>query len=185
MRTRDTGSGYGWISIALHWLTAAIVVTMLTVGTLSQGAGAGPADPRMVHLHTTIGVTAYALLWGRIAWRFAVGHPGPLPRQGAVLFSIGKYFHFALLVAICAMLVSGPLIAWSAGQAIGVFTFSIPAPIAQAAELHRLARSVHGYAATFIFAGMMLHVAAVFKHTVIDRDGTFDKIMVADSGRRD
>ena len=32
---------------------------------------------------------------------------------------------------------------------------------------------------------MILHVLAVFKHTVLDRDGTFDKIMIAAGGRRD
>jgi len=26
MRTRDTRTGYGWISIALHWVTAAVIV---------------------------------------------------------------------------------------------------------------------------------------------------------------
>ncbi len=81
VRSSDSRSGYGWISIALHWLTAVIVLTMFVIGTLSQSAG--EADyPRLVHLHTTIGMTAYVLLWGRIVWRFAVGHPGPLPRQG-------------------------------------------------------------------------------------------------------
>jgi cytochrome b561 len=182
---RDIGNGYGWISITLHWLAAAVVLTMLTVGSLSQGSAEGPADPRMVHLHTTIGVTAYALLWGRVVWRFVVGHPGPLPRQGKVLFSVGKYFHYVMLFAIGTMLVSGPLIAWSAGQSIGVFTAGIPSPMAESPELHRLARSIHGYAATFILAGMLLHVAAVFKHTIINRDGTFDKIMIAGAGRQD
>ena len=76
MRVQDTRNGYGWISIALHWLTAAIVLTMWTVGIMSQIAGR-EGDPKLVHLHTTIGMTMYALLWGRIIWRFAVGHPGP------------------------------------------------------------------------------------------------------------
>src|SRR5207247_89744 len=85
VRVRDTTTGYGWISIALHWLAAAIVLTMWTIGIMSQAAG-GESDPWLVHLHTTIGMTAYALLWGRIIWRFTVGHPGPLPAQSAFLF---------------------------------------------------------------------------------------------------
>ena len=74
MRVQDTDSGYGWISIALHWLAAAIVLAMWTIGIMSQAAAEADA-PALVHLHTTIGVTAYLLLWGRIIWRFAVGHP--------------------------------------------------------------------------------------------------------------
>jgi cytochrome b561 len=51
-------------------------------------------------------------------------------------------------------------------------------------QAHDLRRRVHGFTASFILAGLILHVLAVFKHTVINRDGTFDKIMIADRGRR-
>jgi cytochrome b561 len=46
-------------------------------------------------------------------------------------------------------------------------------------------RHVHGYTASFILAAVILHVLAVFKHTVLNRDGTFDKIMIAARGGRD
>ena len=128
MRTADTANGYGWISIALHWLTAAIVLTMFVIGSMSQGA-AEETSLRLVHLHTTIGVTAYVLLWGRIVWRFMMGHPGPLPRQGALFFAIGKYFHFLLLAAIAAMLISGPAMIWLDGAPIHVFSVEISSPL--------------------------------------------------------
>ena len=182
MRTADTANGYGWISIALHWLTAAIVLTMFVIGSMSQGA-AEEASLRLVHLHTTIGVTAYVLLWGRIVWRFMMGHPGPLPRQGALFFAIGKYFHFLLLAAIAAMLISGPAMIWLDGAPIHVFSVEISSPLGKFPGAQHMLRTLHGYAASFILAGMVLHVLAVFKHTVLNRDGTFDKIMIAASAR--
>ena len=182
MRANDTTNGYGWISIALHWVTAATVIAMFTIGTMSQSADR-EGYVRLVHLHTTIGVTMYALLWGRIIWRFKVGHPGRLPRQGAFFFTIGKYFHFVMLIAIGILLVSGPLMAWSAGEAIFVFGLALPSPLSDFPTVHDALRHVHGYAASFILAGMILHVLAVFKHTVVNRDGTFDKIMIADRGQ--
>jgi cytochrome b561 len=178
VRTSDTGNGYGWISIALHWLTAAIVLMMFVIGTMSQGADE-KEYLRLVHLHTTIGMTAYLLLWVRIIWRFAVGHPGPLPKQGVVFFTIGKYFHFLMLIAIGVMLVSGPLMVWTSGNAIQVFALAIPNPLGKIESAQHILRSVHGYTASFIVAAMILHVLAVFKHTVLNRDGTFDKIMIA------
>jgi cytochrome b561 len=184
MRVNDTSNGYGWISIALHWLTAVVVLTMFVIGTMSQGA-AQEDHLGLVHLHTTIGMTAYVLLWGRIVWRFAVGHPGPLPKQGIAFFTIGKYFHFVLLTAIAVMLLSGPLMVWSGGEAIHVFAVTIPSPVEKLARVQHALRVVHGYTASFILAAMILHVLAVFKHTVLNRDGTFDKIMIADGGRND
>src|SRR5712691_8634216 len=152
MRTADTSNGYGWISIALHWLAAAVVLAMLVIGTMSQGA-AREESLRLVHLHTSIGMTAYVLLCGRVIWRFAVGHPGPLPKQGVAFFAIGKYFHFLLLIAIGAMLLSGPLMVWSAGEAIHVFAFTIPSPLGKLSGVQHVLRTVHGYAAFFILAG--------------------------------
>ncbi len=97
MRWRDTRSGYGWISIALHWLTAILVLTMWTLGTMSQTDVQDDAA-WYAHLHMTIGVSAYLLLWGRILWRFAVGHPGPHPGQSALLFPVAKAFHYLFLM---------------------------------------------------------------------------------------
>jgi cytochrome b561 len=181
---KDTAHGYGWISIALHWLTAAIVLTMWTVGTMSQISGRD-GDAALVHLHTTIGMTMYALLWARIVWRFAVGHPGPRPGQAALLFPVAKFFHFLLLVALGAMLISGPLMVWLGGDAIEVFDFAIPSPFAKLTDAQHILRRVHGLTASFILIAIILHVLAVLKHMIVNRDGTFDKIMIADSGRQD
>ena len=183
MRLQDTSRGYGWISIALHWLTAAIVLTMWTVGTMSQVASEEDY-PALIRLHSTIGVAAYALLWARIAWRFKVGHPGPRPGQHALLFPVAKYLHFLLLLAIGTMLISGPLMVWAGGDAIDVFVFAIPSPIGTSPAWHDVLRSIHGYTASLIVIGIVLHVLAVFKHMIVNRDGTFDKIMIADGVRK-
>ena len=183
VRLQDTSHGYGWISIALHWLTAAIVLTMWIVGTMSQVASEGDYQ-FLIHLHSTIGVATYVLLWARIAWRFKVGHPGPRPGQHTFLFPVAKWFHFLLLAAIGTMLISGPLMVWSAGDAIDVFAFAIPSPIGANPPLHDVLRIIHGYTASLIVVGIVVHVVAVFKHMIVNRDGTFDKIMIADGVRK-
>lgn len=182
MRLWDTANGYGWLSIALHWLTAAIVAALWLIGSMAQTAE--PADyASLVELHTSLAVSAYAFLLGRIAWRFAVGHPGALPKQSRVFFTIGKYFHFLLLGAIVVMLVSGPMMVWAGGQSIAVFGLSLPSPLGPLPALHETLRQAHGVTGGVILLGTALHIAAAVKHMVVDKDGTFDKIMVAASDR--
>jgi cytochrome b561 len=183
VRWRDTRSGYGWVSIALHWLTAIVVLTMWTLGTMSQTDVQDDAA-WYAHLHMSIGVSAYLLLWGRILWRLAVGHPAPHPGQSALLFPIAKTFHYLFLVAIGMMLLSGPLMVWSGGDAIEVFAFAIPSPFVPWPGLHDLLRRVHGVTASIIILGVLLHILAALKHIVFNRDGTFDKIMIADGAAR-
>jgi len=38
--------------------------------------------------------------------------------------------------------------------------------------------------ASVIILGVLLHILAALKHIVINRDGTFDKIMIADGAER-
>jgi cytochrome b561 len=132
----------------------------------------------------SIGVSAYLILWGRILWRFAVGHPAPHTGQSAILFPVAKAFHYLFLIAIGVMLVSGPLMVWSGGDAIEVFAFAIPSPFASWPGLHDILRRIHGVTASIIILGVILHILAALKHIVFNRDGTFDKIMIADGAER-
>lgn len=177
-RLADTASGYGWISIALHWVTAIVVVTMLFIG--SSIAGTEPERRgEVVVLHTSIGISAYALLWWRIVWRFRKGHPGPLPQQRRAFFLMGKYVHYAMLVAMACMLLSGPLMVWSQGDGIQVFGwFEIPTPVGPNHVARDFLHGVHVSAAGVIFVGLVLHLGGVYKHAAFDQDGTFMKMLV-------
>ena len=183
MRWKDPRSGYGWVSIAAHWFTAVVVLTMWTLGTMSQ-TDVQADSAWYAHLHMSLGVSAYLLLWGRILWRFAVGHPAPHPGQSALLFPVAKAFHYLFLIAIGLMLLSGPLMVWSGGDAIEVFAFAIPSPFAPSSGLHDLLRRIHGVTASIIILGAILHILAALKHIVFNRDGTFYKIMIADGAER-
>ena len=184
MKLTDSPSGYGWLSIGLHWLTAAIVVAMLVIGMMSQAADQAayprPGSSAHDHRHERLTLCCGAALPGalrsaiRDRWR----------RQNVVFFAIGKHFHFLLLIAIGTMLVSGPMMVWLDGDAIQVFAVAIPSPWEKWPDAQHLLRSIHGYVGLFLAAGIALHVLAVFKHIVLDRDGTFDKMMIPHDGRR-
>jgi cytochrome b561 len=177
MRTSDTRTGYGWISIALHWITAIVVLTIWFIGSSIH---ADPATTEStLRLHTSIAISAYALLWIRIIWRFKVGHPGPLPGQTGVFYTIGKYCHLGMLVAIGAMLLSGPAMAWARGDAIHVWNwFAIAPPFATNMGLFDTMHSIHVWCSRVIIIGTVLHLGGVYKHAAFNQDGTFGKMLV-------
>jgi cytochrome b561 len=176
-RLRDTAAGYGWISIALHWITGVAVLVLLFVG--SSIASAEDRDG-MVLLHTSIALSSYAFLWARIVWRVRTGHPGPLPNQRRSFFLVGKAVHYATLAALALMLVSGPLMVWSGGEGIGMFGwFSIPSPMSAHHALRDFLHGVHATSATVILIAVVLHLGGVYKHAAFDQDGTFGKMLVA------
>ncbi len=180
MRTSDTRTGYGWISIALHWLTAIIVLTIWFIGSSIQTAD-GMSESTL-RLHTSIAICAYALLWLRVVWRFLKGHPGPLAQQAGLFYILGKYTHYILLVAISVQLVSGPLMVWSMGSVIHVFDwFTIPGPFGKNTGLFDTTHMIHVWSARVIIIGTILHLGGVYKHAAFNQDGTFGKMLVAAS----
>lgn len=82
---RRYGQRLRWGSIVLHWLTAAVVLALLFLGSSIAGAEAAQRN-ELILLHTSIAVAAYVILWWRIVWRFRKGHPGPLTKQRECFF---------------------------------------------------------------------------------------------------
>lgn len=179
MSLKDTATGYGWISIALHWVTAIVIVYLLYIGS-SIGSLEGEARNASIARHTSVAITTYLLLVARIVWRFQYGHPGPSDEQRGWAFTLGKWTHMAILVVLCLQLVTGPLMRWSYGNEIEVFDwFAIPSPIEPSLALAGFLHSLHRYAAIFIFVAILLHIGGVYKHTAFNQDGTLAKIIFA------
>lgn len=178
MRLKDTPTGYGLISILLHWITAILIIYLLYLGS-TIGSQEGEARTLAVDRHTSVAIASYLLLIGRVIWRFYYRHPGPTEEQRGWAYTMGKWTHYAITGAIVVMLVTGPLMQFSYGRAIQVFDwFVISAPFETNFGLAGFLHSVHTAAALFIFLGILLHIGGVYKHTAFNQDGTLAKIII-------
>jgi len=174
----DTESGYGWVSIALHWITAILILYLLYLGSSIESLE-GEARVLAIRRHTSVAIASYAILLGRVIWRFAQGHPKPYDEQRGWAFSLGKYTHFAMLIAVVVMLITGPLMQFSYGRDIQVFDwFTIPRPFEASHALADALHRVHRGTALFIFLSVLLHIGGVYKHTAFNQDGTLAKIII-------
>jgi cytochrome b561 len=178
LRGSDRDGGYGWISIGLHWLTAAAILALLFAG---DSIGVVGADART--FHTTLGTCAWLLLAARIAWRLVEGHPPHAPEQDKLSFYAGMAVHYVLLAAIALMLVSGPLVGWASGGGIDIFGLHVVGAEPALPNLYAAARMLHIAGAVALAVGTALHVAGVLKHMFVDRDHTLDRIMVPPARR--
>lgn len=172
VRGADRDGGYGWISIGLHWVTAAAILILLFAGDSIGVVGDGARNT-----HTTIGSCAWLVLAARIAWRLQQGHPPRAPEQDRFSFYAGMVVHYILLAAIALMLVSGPLAGWASGRGITIFDLVIPGSQPALPAAYEIARLLHIAGAATLAVGTLLHVAGVLKHMFMDRDHTLDRIM--------
>lgn len=174
----DPAGGYGWISIVLHWLTVAVLLPLWFVGYATSHPGS-QSVLKLIHTHTTIAVCGYALLWLRVLWRFREGHPPPLPRQRGWSFQLGKFVHYLMLYAIAVMLVSGPMMAWSSGDGLHVFSAVIPSPLPKLPQLFSWLLAVHRTTSRIIMLAILVHVCGTLKHVAFNHDGTLGRMLVA------
>ena len=178
MSLKDTATGYGWVSIALHWITFVSICLLLYFGS-SISAYTGGAREDMLALHTSTAVLSYVFLWARVIWRFVYGHPGPTEEQGRIAFFVGKWVHMAMLVVLSLMLLTGPLTAWFSGIEIRVLDwFVIPSPFDANMSLGTSMHRIHRWMAIALFVGILLHIGGVYKHLAFNQDGTFTKMLI-------
>lgn len=178
MQLRDTATGYGWISILLHWVTAVLILYLLYLGSSIAGLE-GVARQQAIDRHTSVAILSYLFLLWRVVWRIVLRHPGPTERQRGWAFTMGKWTHYAMVAAIALMLVTGPLTQLSYGRDIHVFgAFSIATPFEPMFGLASFLHIVHASTAGFIFVSIVLHIGGVYKHTAFNQDGTLAKIII-------
>jgi cytochrome b561 len=175
-RLYDTASVYGWISILLHWTTAAIIIVLWFIGKSIMGLDSGDVDDRRA-LHVSIAASAWLLLVFRALWRFRSGHPH-VRGQSAFIHRVARSAHYAMLAVVLLMLLSGPLLVWSRGQAITLFGgLSIPGPFAESESLSQAAWFLHSNAAMLLFWLVLLHIGGALKHLMFHTDDTVARMI--------
>jgi cytochrome b561 len=124
-------------------------------------------------LHKSIGLLLFAVMLGRVLWRWLSPPPAALPNHGRMTRLASKLGHGFLYLGLLVLMLSGYLISTADGRPIEVFgLFSVPATLPAIPNQEDVAGLVHEYLAwaLVIFAG--IHALAALKHHFIDRDLT-------------
>lgn len=178
MRLRNTPTSYGLVSRTLHWLGAASILLMLATGYWADHAPNHVIAAARMGIHASIGMVLYLLIAARVLWHFAERAPEPLSTN-RVFNRIAKIAHLVMLGLIMEQLITGPVDIWSGGWPIGVFGwFKIPSPMPAGKQpWHDFIGDLHGTIGYILMALVALHLAAVVKHTLLDRDGTLRRML--------
>jgi cytochrome b561 len=171
----NTKAGYGWVSVALHWIVFVGVGAMFALGFQAEMAGeAGDRARRgaLMGLHVSLGVVMLALVVFRVWWTATQPKPDPVP-QAKPLMLLSSWTHRLLIAGLLVLVISGPLIVWSGGRAINVFDLiSLPSPFGARNEtLREAAGLAHGIGRFMLFVLVPLHILGAAKHLVFDQGG--------------
>jgi cytochrome b561 len=167
-----TEGRYTTVAIVLHWLIAAIVLGQFALGWWMQEIPKQPQGPRLeaFNLHKSIGLLVFGLMIARITWR--LGHPPPgLPTMPPWQARLARATHLLFYAALVALPVTGYLGSLFSGYPVKFFGLTLPAWIGKNAQWKEWMSAAH-FSLTWVLAtGLVLHMAGVAKHALLDRDG--------------
>ena len=173
----DDGTNYDNVAIALHWLTALLVVVQFAMA-ISWDWFAKPTAQAMESVHVSLGVLLTAVILARIAWRLIPGHQRPAVVSGWVKVA-SKGVHYLLYALLVAQAGLGFAWRWAQGHAVSFFgLFEIAGPYGQQGRpvrhvLHDLHENV-AWAIVILAAGHAL--AALYHHYAL-RDRVLGRML--------
>lgn len=164
-------SRYTTTAILLHWLMAIGLIGNFALGAVMHELDFSPAKLQLYAWHKWAGVTLFALLLARLAWRIG-NPPPPLPGTlSALARQAAGLAHAMLYVLMLAI----PLSGWLMSSAKGVPTvwfgvLPLPDLVGKSAGLGHFLEEVHERLNFALLVLVGIHVAAALKHRLIDRD---------------
>ena len=166
--------------MSLHWLTVALVLTLLGLSQFWDFA-ARPTKHLMIVAHMSLGIVLAAVVVARIAWRLIPGHQVRAAVSGWVEMA-SKAVHYLLYGLLAAQAALGFVLRWSGGEAMSFLGLPIPTPFAPWSKpAHQLVGELHYWVGWTIIVVAAGHVGAALFHRFVLHDDVLWRML---PGRR-
>lgn len=176
----NTPVSYGSVTKILHWVTALLIITLLTVGFTMGGIKDLPVKFTVYGLHKSLGVTVLLLVLARAAWHVYSRRPDPVEtlsprdRRGAA------GMHYLLYALMILMPLSGWAMSSAFGRPVSFFgLFTLPDFVAPDPDLGKALAARHRQIAWVIIVAVSLHAGAALWHHFVRKDAVLRRMLPA------
>jgi cytochrome b561 len=171
-------SRYSTLTIGLHWLMLALLAAVYACIELRVWWPKG-SDPRELikTWHFMLGLSVFALVWVRLAARWAGETPPIEPTPPAWQNRLAKGVHIALYALMIGMPIGGWLILSASGKPIPFFGLELPALVSPDKALAEQIKEIHETGGVVGYWLIGLHAAASLFHHYIKRDNTLLRML--------
>jgi cytochrome b561 len=159
----------------LHWLMAAMVLTMLGIG-MAMVVSLGDYH-RLVSMHRPLGIAILIL----VVIRFVNRQFSTLPPFPATMSAQERFVAHASELLLYTLLFVLPLVGWGMLSAarypiVLCGALHLPPILPHSLVLYTFLRKTHTVLAYLFFLAFLGHFGAVLFHTVVMRDGLIDRM---------
>ena len=184
MAINNTTTSWGWLSRLLHWLMAAMILTLLGVGFYMVNIATDLVTRyQLTQMHKSFGFVVFFLALLRIIWLWRNGQKPGLPEHMPKWQVTASHVsHKVLYILMFWMPLSGWLMASASplnnpdaypvqikNQVFGLFSMPDPFPTGSDALMAPF-HIAHIGGAIILALVLVVHVGAALKHHFIERD---------------
>jgi cytochrome b561 len=181
--TSSARERYDGVTIAFHWVTAALVAVLFGTSWLWNNT------PREWHLrsledvHVSLGIALAAVLVGRLAWRLIAGRK--LEAIGnAVTAPLSRIVHALLYALLAAQAGLGFGLRWLQGEDFSFFgLFDIPSLFAPDRALSHQFEELHNLVGWTLIYVVGAHALAALFHRYVLKDGVLRRMLPIAGGQ--
>lgn len=179
----DTQQKLSTTTVALHWIVAVCMISLLSVGLYMSQTETYFLYP----IHKSIGVLIVIPVVWRVIWRLKNGWPLELSPVAALQQTVARLVHWVLIIGTLLMPISGMIMSGLGGHGISVFGLELMAmnfnpedmkevmPIN--ADLAGIGHEIHEILGLGLIAAVVLHIAGALKRQLIGKDGTLSRML--------
>nr|WP_295741665.1 cytochrome b/b6 domain-containing protein [uncultured Acidocella sp.] len=170
------GSRHDGLTIALHWLTALLVVVNFLLAEFWDFFSK-PNHHLMIVLHMSFGLLLTAVFVLRLVWRTRPGHTHF--DDGKDLLNRGaRGLHHLLYLLLGAEILLGFATRWTDNQPLSFFGLPIPSPFGDFSRATgHFVDQIHDYVAWTIIILAGLHALAALLHHYVLKDGVMRRML--------
>jgi cytochrome b561 len=178
MKLRDNGLGFSPVTIALHWIVAALLLSIIGFDiAISQTAGE-VQRAGLTRIQNLLGTILFVISIYRFGARMFSYHPLPVGTPNPIEVIVSRSVAVSLALAMVLL----PIAAWlsksAAGEGIGLpGGFAIPALIEPNAQVKRVVDILFNVGATAFLLGLALHIFGALKNHLVLRNDALKRMI--------
>jgi cytochrome b561 len=173
---KSSSERYGRIAIAIHWISALLIIGLMGAGFRAAGLIDPVAKASVLRIHAPIGIAVLVLTLARLGWWLVADRkpndPPAVPRLQALA---AKAVHGLLYVAILGLAGSGIGLLALSGAGDVIFG-NAPGPLPD--FWNYAPRYGHAAMAWLMGLLLLLHIGAALYHQLVRKDRLFARMGV-------
>ena len=172
MQLRDNGLRFSPITIALHWIVAALLFSIIGLGIFIAQASTAAARAEFTQIQNLLGTVLFLVSIYRFWARVTFFHPLPLGTPNPVEVIASR----SVATALALVMVLLPIAVWLSRAAAGVPIafpggYALPVLVSPNVQLKSIVDILFNIGGTAFLAGLALHLFGALKnHFVLEND---------------